>query len=167
MEPVPGVRVRRARPSDAERIASFINRARPGRRPIAPEDVQGRFGIVGFLIAERDGEITGLLGWLVENLVARVTDFLIWPAEQRLTVGRALISTMEEAARELQCEAAMLFLPRNAPPELIAYWEAFGYRPVKVASLPKAWREAAQEARSIDEQIVLKPLREEMVQRPL
>ena len=167
MEPIPGVQIRRARPSDAERIAAFINRARPGRKPITSEEVRDRFGIVGFLIAEQDGEITGLLGWLVENLVARVTDFLIWPAERRLTVGRALISAMEEAAKELQCEAAMLVLPRSAPAELIAYWEAFGYRPMEVAGLPRAWREAAQEARSIDEQIMLKPLHEDIVQRPL
>ncbi len=167
MESVPGVRIRRARPSDAERIAAFLNRARPGRKPVTPEEVRERFGVVGFFIAEQDGEITGLLGWLVENLVARVTDFLIWPAERRLTVGRALIGAMEEAARELQCEAALLFLPRNAPAELIAYWEAFGYRPVEVARLPKAWREAAQETRSVDEQIILKPLREDLVRHPL
>jgi len=167
MEQVPAIRIRRARPSDAERIAAFVNRARRGGRLITPGEVRDRFGTVGFLLAEQGGEVTGVLGWLVENLVARVTDFLIWPAERRLTVGRALISAMEEAARELQCEAALLFLPRSAPPELIAYWETFGYQVAEVASLPKAWREAAQEARSVDEQIVVKPLREEMVRRPL
>jgi len=38
---------------------------------------------------------------------------------------------------------------------------------VEIARLPRAWREAAQEARSVDERIMLKPLREEIVRRPL
>jgi len=167
VEQVSGIRVRRARPSDADRIAAFIQRARPHGRPIPPEKVQDRFGTAGFLLAERDGELVGLLGWQVENLVARVTDFLVWPAAERLVAGRALIAEMEEAAQELQCEAIILFLPRNCPPEVLAFWGAFGYEPREVAGLPKAWREAAGEVRSVEEQIVLKQLREGLIRRPL
>jgi hypothetical protein len=78
-----------------------------------------------------------------------------------------LIPAMESAGRELQCEASVLYLPRNSPPELLAFWEAFGYRTEEVAALPRAWREAAREVRSVEEQIVMKQLREDLVRRPL
>lgn len=165
--PVSEIVVRRAHLTESGAIAAFVNRARPADRPATEEEVQRRFGTVGFLVAERDGEMVGLLGWQVENLVARVTDFLVWPASERLVVGRVLVAAMEEAARQLLCEAAVLFLPRNAPPELLNFWRAFGYELREVAALPRAWREVAREIRSVDEQVMLKQLREEMIQTPV
>jgi len=159
--------VRRARLTEAGEIAAFVNRARSTERPVTEDEVQRRFGTVGFLVAERDRQMVGLLGWQVANLVARVTDFLVWPASERLVVGRALVTAMEEAARELLCEAAVLFLPRNAPPELLNFWRTFGYELREVAALPRAWREVAREVRSVDEQVMLKQLREEMIQTPV
>ena len=167
MEKDPEIRVRRARPSDADRIAEFINRAQAGAISVAAGDVRERFGVIGFMLTERDGEIIGLLGWRVENLVARVTDFLVWPAVERLVAGRAMVSEMEQAGRELQCEAALLYLPRHVPTQLLAFWEAFGYQVKKVESLPKAWREAAQEVRSLGERVVVKQIREDMISSPL
>ncbi|MGD1995483.1 MAG: GNAT family N-acetyltransferase [Anaerolineae bacterium] len=159
--------VRRARPADAERIAAFVNRARSRERLLAPEDVRDRFGTVAFLLAQRGGEVVGLLGWRVENLVARVTDFLVWPAAQRVVAGRALLSAMEVAAGELLCEAVILFVARDCPSEVLDFWKAFGYERRKVAELPKAWREASKEVRSVEEQILLKQLRDDLVRRPL
>ncbi|MGD1993932.1 MAG: GNAT family N-acetyltransferase [Anaerolineae bacterium] len=167
MEENPEIRVRRARPSDADCIAEFINRAQGKAISVSAGDVRGRFGVIGFLLTERDGEIVGFLGWRVENLVARVTDFLVWPAKERLVAGRAMVNEMEQAARELQCEVALLYLPREVTPQLLAYWEAFGYESKKVESLPKAWREAAQEVRSLSEWVVVKQIREDMISRPL
>lgn len=160
------VRVRRARPADAERIAAFVNRGHPPRI-VTSSDVLQRFGTVGFLLAEMEGEIVGLLGWQVENLVVRVTDFLIFPAHLNLLVGRALLSAMEEAAQELMCEAVILIIPASAPSEVLQFWAAFGYQPRDIASLPRAWREAAREASPLQDQVVLKQLRTDRVLRPI
>lgn len=162
-----GVTVRRARPSDAPRIAEFVNRAGAGKKPITPQDVLERFGVVGFLLAEKDGELVGLLGWQVENLVVRVTDFLIFPAHLRLVAGRALLTAMEQAAQELLCEAAILIVPNNVPREVLQFWEAFGYTPRDLDSLPKAWREAAREANPATDRVILKQLREERILHPV
>ncbi len=161
------IKIRRARPSDAELIAEFVNRAHPKGPPVTREDVIGRFGFVGFFISEAEGEMVGLLGWQVENLIARVTDFLVYPTRYRLTAGRALLTAMEQAALELQAEAALLFMPANTPREVLAFWEAFGYHFQEVAGLPRAWREAAQETNPAGEWVVLKQLREEQVLAPL
>ncbi len=159
--------VRRARPSDAERIAAFVNRAGVGKKPVTTEDVLQRFGGVGFLLAEMDGKVVGLLGWQVENLVARVTDFLIFPARLRLVAGRALLTAMEEAAQELLCEAAILIVPASVSPEVLEFWETFGYTLRDIASLPRAWREAAREANPETDRVVLKQLREERILYPV
>ncbi|MBC7226817.1 MAG: GNAT family N-acetyltransferase [Thermoflexales bacterium] len=166
MEESTQIRIRRARPADAERIAAFVNRGRP-HKPVTPSGVLQRFGTVGFLLAEVEGEVVGLLGWQVENLVVRVTDFLIFPARLNLSVGRALLTAMEEAAQELMCEAAILIIPANAPPEVLQFWETFGYQPRDIASLPRAWREAAREANPLQDQVVLKQLRTDRVLRPI
>ncbi len=160
------IRIRRARPADSERIAAFVNRGRP-HKPVTPSEVLQRLGAVGFLLAEMEGDIVGLLGWQVENLVVRVTDFLVFPARLSLSVGRALLTEMEEAARELMCEAAILILPANAPPEVLQFWEAFGYQRRDIAGLPRAWREAAREANPLQDQVVLKQLRADRVLQPI
>ncbi|HHH41159.1 MAG TPA: GNAT family N-acetyltransferase [Chloroflexi bacterium] len=167
MEEISKLKVRRVRPSDVERIAAFVNRARPHGPPVTPDDVLERLGTAGFFLAEHGGAVVGLLGWRAEDLVARVTDFLIYPARFRVSAGRALLSAMEDAARELQCEAAILFVPIKTPLETLNFWETFGYELRKVAALPRPWREAAREANPTGEWVVLKQLREDRVVRPI
>ena len=113
----PDIQVRRARLDDTAAIADFVNRSRRRGEPINRLMVAQRFSDVGFMLAELNGQIVGMLGWQVENLIARVTDFLVAPALDRVIAGRALIQVMEEQAKTLQAEAAMLFLrppPRAA-----------------------------------------------------
>lgn len=160
--------VRRVQVDDAERVASFVNRALHGRVEIRPRRVIERLGDVGFLLAERNDVLLGLIGWQVENLVACVTDLLIWPARERERVGRGLLSEMEKGAVELQAEAALLLLPPSRLSELLPFCESFGYELRTVADLPGAWREIAQQAGLDDrDEIPVKELRADRVARPL
>lgn len=164
----PQLKVRRARPADARRIAAFINSAWKGQKQVDAMAVIERFGSVGFLLAEQDDVLVGMLGWQIENLVARVTDFLIGPGAERESIGQALLTQMEREARVLECEAAILFLPRPTPPALINFYRNFGYEPHLVSELPKAWKEAAQEGGLREhETVMLKKLREKRVLRPI
>jgi N-acetylglutamate synthase-like GNAT family acetyltransferase len=168
MVPQPEIAVRRARVSDSGPIAAFVNRALARPAVVDEQAVIERFGSVGFLLAERGDDLVGMLGWQAENLVVRVTDFLIWPASERVAVGRALLSEMERAATELQCETALLFLPRSSPPALIEFCQTLGYDPQVVADLPKVWQQAAREARMGDDETVwMRQLRAGPVVRPL
>jgi len=168
MEQQQEITVRRAKPSDADRIASFVNNAWQGQQKVDEMAVAERFGSVGFLIAERDGALVGMLGWQAENLVVGVTDFLIGSVSERLDVSQALLAEMERAAGELQCEVSLLFFPRPALPALVEFCETLGYEPQLVADLPKAWKEAAREGQLEDgDMIWLKKLREKRVLRPM
>jgi len=162
------ITVRRARPSDADEIAALVNRIRRGQVRIDRLAVIERLGNVGFFLAAQGGSLVGMLGWRAENLVVRVSDFLILPAPDRIAVGRALLSEMEQAAIELQCEAALLFLPRPHPPQLVEFCKMLGYEPQLAAGLPKAWRNAAHEAGvGNDDKLLVKRLRSGRVLRPL
>ena len=165
----PEITVRRVKPGDAGRIAAFVNRGRRGQAEIDELAVIDRFGSVGLMVAERESDLIGMLGWRAENLVVRVTDFLIAPGTDNIAVGRALLSEMEQAAIELQCEAALLFLPRPHSPKLVEFCGALGYESQVVADLPKAWQEAAREANVVsgDEVMLVKRLRTGHVSRPL
>ncbi len=160
------VKVRKARLRDAGTIAEFINQANLGE-PITRLQVAERFSQVGFLLAEYRESLLGLLGWQVENLVVRITDFLIAPGADRMEVGRALIEAMESEGEQLQAEAVMLFLPPNPSKQLVEYWAQFGYQPRPVAELPKAWRIAAAEWNREATHVIVKQLREELVNRPI
>jgi len=160
--------VRRAHAGDVDRVAEFVGLALGGRDAIDGKQVMDRLGDVGFLLAEEEGGLVGLIGWRVENLVARVTDLLVWPSHKRDLVGPALFREMEAAARGLQAEAAVLFMPRSGGAELLEFGESLGYEPRVIADMPEAWRETAYEAgREDDEEILVKELRSERVVRPL
>ena len=162
------ITVRRAKVRDASGIAAFVNRAWQGRVKVDELTVIERLGSVGFLLAERDGDLVGMLGWRAENLVVRVTDFLVGPVSERVAISQALLAEMERAAAELQCEAALLFLPCPIPFPLVEFYKMFGYEPQIVADLPEAWRDAAREGQlDVDDDVLVKQLRDTRVLRPL
>jgi len=109
-----GIVARRARASDGEKLVAFVTCALRGRLELDVEAVIARLGEVGFFLAEQDGRLLGLLGWHIENLVACVTDLLIWSAVDRLQVAEVLLDEMESAAARLSAEAALLLLPRSS-----------------------------------------------------
>lgn len=160
------VEIRKARLSDAETIANFVNSARP-ERLLTQLDVAERFSQVGFLLAEEEERAVGLIGWRVENLVICVTDFLIAPSVDRVTMGRALVTAMEKAGEFLQAEAAILFLPANPSQALIDYWQELAYTRKALADLPRAWREAAMEWNATATEVMVRQTREELIRRPM
>jgi N-acetylglutamate synthase-like GNAT family acetyltransferase len=160
------VEMRKARLSDAETIANFVNSARPARL-LTQLDVAERFSQVGFLLAEQEKRTVGLIGWRVENLVICVTDFLIAPSVDRVTMGRAFVTAMEKEGEFLQAEAAILFLPANPSQALIDYWQGFAYTRKTLTDLPKAWREAAMEWNTTATEVMVRQIREELVRRPM
>jgi dephospho-CoA kinase len=138
--------VERAGPRHAEEIAAFITRLSKGRRTASRDDVMAAFGEKAFLLLRVDGRLVGLVGWQVENLVARTADVLLEPGLVLGDAMRVILGEVERASNELQCEVSLLFLP----PQLArhnAVWHALGYEPRPVHSLgTRAWQEAVEES---------------------
>ncbi len=159
--------VRRARPRDAGKIVEFVNKAWQGQQKVDRMAIIERFGSVGFLLAERDSELVGILGWMAENLVVGLTDLLVSPASERIAISEALCAEMERAADELQCEASLLFLPSPVPPALLAFCETLGYEYEPVSGLSPMWQETARDGgMEGDDSVMIKRLREGVTVRP-
>jgi dephospho-CoA kinase len=170
LPPVPVVRgelaIRRGRPSDAELIAGFLNRIRKPPVPLTRADIMAAFGQKAYFLLEQDGELAGVIGWQVDNLVTRADEIVLSkeaPLDQSLQM---LITAMETASAELQSEAAVIF----SDPAIArsGAWKSAGYEPKKIKELGvKAWEEAAQESEIPGAAMLFKRLREDRVLRPI
>jgi dephospho-CoA kinase len=159
--------VQRARPRQAAEIASLINRLSKGQRKLNQADVMASFGEKAFMLLTVEGELTGVTGLKVENLVARIDDLYIDESLPFTGAMRLLMQEVERASRELQCEAALLFLPAGFPDrETLA--NQLGYQTRSVQGLGvRAWQEAAIESMPANSMMLFKQLRQDRVLRPV
>lgn len=165
--PVGRFTVEKARPRQAPEIANFITRVTSGIRRPRPEDIMEAFGEKAYMLLRQNDQPVGLVGWQVENLVARTDDVYL---ESRLPVEPAmkvLLEQLEETSKDLQCEAMLLFLSTQlARQEEV--WRNLGYEPRSISGLGvRAWQEAAQETLKGGQVLLFKQLRKDRVLRPV
>ena len=159
--------VRRGRPQDADDIARFITRATHGKRRMSRSDVMASFGEKAFFLIERSGNLVGVAGWQVENLVTRIDELYFEGGLELDQAIPALMEAVERSSNELQSEAALLFLPPYLA-QHVGTWRGAGYRPQTVGALGvRAWQEAAIESMPRGASLWFKQLREDRVLRPL
>jgi dephospho-CoA kinase len=159
--------VQRGRPRDSANIAALITRLAKGSRPQTQNDIMAAFGEKAFLLLMSDKQLVGLVGWQVENLVARTTDLYIEagiPFERALKI---LVTEVERASQDLQCEASLFFLP----PQVVgqeSIWQGLGYARRTPQTLGvQAWRDAAIESQPPNTIMLFKQLRQDRVLRPI
>ncbi len=163
---LPEIKVRRAKPSDASAIGSFLSDATRGRITAERIQIQERLGAKGFFLAQTT-RIVGLASVRVENLVARVEDFIVHPASLRPVVGKALLENIETHASQLQCEVVLLFVHADASPSAYEFYQNCGYQESEMKSWPPAWLNSAAEFGGADRFAMVKRLREQLVTRPI
>jgi len=165
--PVAELVVTRGRPRHSLEIAQVINRIRRPAPPLRKDDIMAAFGEKAFLLLQAGPESLGVIGWQVENLVARTTDIVIDPNLPLDKALPALVVEMERASKDLQCEASLVF----APPDLARYetiWRGLGYERRNPQSLSVlAWQEAAQESMQSGSVLFFKQLRIDRILRPI
>jgi dephospho-CoA kinase len=159
--------IQRGRPRDSATIAALITRLAKGTRPQSQNDIMAAFGEKAFLLLMAGKQLVGLVGWQVENLVARTTDLYI---ESSIPIERALkilVPEVERASQDLQCEASLFFLP---PQEAVqeSIWQGLGYTRQTPQTLGvQAWRDAAIESQPPETILLFKQLRQDRVLRPI
>ncbi len=159
--------VQRGRPRDSASIAALISRLSGGSRRQTADDIMAAFGEKAFLLLMADNSPVGLAGWQVENLVARTTDLFIDPDIPAETALKTLVSEVERASQDLQCEASLLFLPpQQATQESV--WKELGYTRRTPQTLGvQAWQDAALESQPPNTILLFKQLRQDRVLRPI
>lgn len=161
------LKVERGRPRHSPEIATLLNRLDKKGHPLETGDIMAAFGEKAFLLLRLDQQLRGLIGWQVENLVARTTDIVIdpvLPVQQTLPI---LIREMERASQDLQCEASLIFVtPSLARHEGV--WRDLGYVRSAADNLDvQAWQDAAKESMRAGSVLFFKKLREDRVLRPI
>jgi dephospho-CoA kinase len=157
----------RGLPRNADQIAYLIEE-HTGKK-LSRMDVVMAFGQKSYMLAVTNNTPVGLVGFLVENLVTRVDEFMVIKQAPIKPVATALIQAMENASRELQSEVGYVFLPDNESPEMIQAFVEQGYEKQVLEDIKvPAWREAAREARPDGQYSIFgKKLRAERVLKPL
>jgi dephospho-CoA kinase len=156
----------RGMPQNADTIATMIKQ-RTGKE-LSRQEVLMRFGQKSYLLAVANNQPVGLVGFLVENLVTRVDEFMIVPQAPATPVTSALVQAVEKWSRELQSEVGYIFLPTADPQEVAQTLIKEGYEMQQVEDIKiPAWREAVRESRPDGTQIYSKKLRAERVLKPL
>jgi dephospho-CoA kinase len=159
--------VRRATPESADQIAAYMSQHRRSKRKMTRDDIMAAFGEKAYMLLLSDEEIIGLLGWQVENLITRVDDVMLNEGLALQNGLEALMSFVEDSSKELQSEAALLFLP----PSLAQHenlWGSLGYQARTVKDLQvKAWQNAVMESMPPGTVLLFKQLRKDRVLRPM
>jgi dephospho-CoA kinase len=157
----------RARPRQAEEIAAFMARISGGQYRLNRDDVMAAFGEKAYLLLKDGERLVGLIGWQVENLVARIDEIYLDSDVPKQEALIFLVREVEQASRELQSESALIVVG----PELAALgdlWSELGYELRSPESLTVgAWQEAAYETLVEGKVLLFKQLRADRVLRPL
>ncbi len=160
--------VKRGKPKHSTSIAELITRLSKGTRKMTASDVMESFGDKAYMVLEQDGQLVGLAGWQVENLVSRTSDIFL---EEHVDVNKALetlIKEVESASGELQSEASLVFTMSelSSQEEL---WKQLGYERRTPETLGvQAWQDAATESiQTGSSALFFKQLRQDRVLRPI
>jgi dephospho-CoA kinase len=161
------IAVQRGRPRHSNEIADLINRLRRPEVPLKKDDVMAAFGEKAFLLLQVGSTNVGVIGWQVENLVSRTTDIVIDPAVQLNQALPVLITEMEKASKDLQCEASLVFAPADLARQ-DGLWKSLGYERRSAENLGVlAWMEAALESMLPNTVMYFKQLRTDRILRPI
>lgn len=159
--------LQRGKPRDAQKIAELITRLSKGKRTMTQDEAMEAFGEKAFLLLQMDNNLVGIVGWQVENLVARITDLFL---DHRVAPDQALpllVREVERASSDLQCEAALIF----PPIDLVGFdsvWKHLGYERRSPHELGvQAWEDAALESMPKGSALFFKQLRTDRVLRPI
>lgn len=161
------LKIRRGSPRDFQSIVSLVNRIDPDGRKRNKTEFAATLNDNAFLLLELGSKLVGIIGWQIENLVCRTTDIFVDPAVPPTQSIPLLVSEVENAARDLQCEASLVFLssPLSRMDEI---WKPLGYEIRTAQSLEvQAWQEAALESMPYGTQMCFKQLRQDRVLRPI
>lgn len=159
--------VQRGKPKASSAIAELITRLSKGKRNMTASDVMETFGDKAYMLLQLDGNLVGVAGWQVENLVTRTTDIFL---EESLDISKALdtlIKEVERASGDLQSEASLIFA-MDALSAQDAVWHQLGYEKRTPETLGvQAWQDAATESAVGGSTLYFKQLRQDRVLRPI
>lgn len=159
--------VRRARPSDVPSILLLIQKATDGAVKIKRSELLMALGDRGYLIGQKGSEISIIIGWHSENLIARIDQVYVYPPESARVAGPAVLKEIEDTAISLMCEVILAFPGQGtAEPVLKLFWDK-AFEEIELARLPDVWQAAVAESQPDNTLLLMKKLRDTRVLKPV
>jgi dephospho-CoA kinase len=166
-KPTGEITSQRGKPKNASAIADLITRLSKGAVKLTKDDVMENFGDKAYMLLQQDGNLVGVAGWQVENLVTRTTDIFLEDGLDQEKALKILIEGVESASSELQSEASLIFA-MNELSKQDALWLKLGYEKRTPETLGvQAWQDAAIESTPTGSALFFKQLRQDRVLRPI
>ncbi|MFZ0547666.1 MAG: dephospho-CoA kinase [Candidatus Promineifilaceae bacterium] len=162
-----GIVVRRARPSDVASILLLIKRATDGAVKIKRSELLLALGDRGYLIGQKGTEISTVIGWRSENLIARIDQIFVYPPEAAEVAGPAVLKEIEETAVSLMCEVILAFPSNEIAPPVLELLLDRQFEEVELARLPDVWQAAVVDSQPDDTFILMKKLRDTRILKPV
>ena len=159
--------VSRGKPKNSQAIAELITRLSKGKQKLNADDIMAQFGDKAYMLLQNGNDIVGVAGWQVENLVARTTELYLENGIDTAKALETLISEVEKASNDLQCEASLIFASADLG-ALLDTWKKLGYERRAPDTLGvQAWTDAALESMTKDSLLFFKQMRLDRVLRPI
>lgn len=159
--------VRRARPSDVPSILLVIQRATNGTVKIKRGELLMALGDRGYLIGQQGSDISAVIGWNSENLIARIDQIYVYPPESAPVAGPAILKEIEDTAVSLMCEVILAFPTNGLPAPVMKLFLDKDFEEVDFARLPDVWQAAVSESQPDNTFILIKKLRDTRIMKPV
>ncbi len=166
-KPAGDIVVRRARPSDVPSILLLIQRATAGTVKIKRGELLVALGDRGYLIGQQGADISAVVGWNSENLIARIDQIYVYPPQSAGVAGPAVLQEIEDTAVSLMCEVILAFPQNGIAPAVLKLFLDKQFEEVALAQLPDAWQAAVTDSQPDNTFILMKKLRDTRVMKPM
>lgn len=150
--------VRRASRKDLGSIADIVRKASGGRSASDQGTLLERLYEWAYFVSATS-KIMGVVRWQATNLVASLKDLYVYPPTQRRRMGAPLLERVEQEAKTLACEVALLVADQHSSWRAIKFYRSLGYERAKPKGVARAWREVMDEHQDAGELVLLKRLR--------
>lgn len=161
------ITVRRARPSDVPAILLHLNKATNGQVRMSRSELLMALGERSYFIAQSGTTIYIVVGWHIENLIARIDQLYMYPPESVAFAFDPVLKDIEKSAIQHFCEIMIAFLPNDQVDRLGGYLAFNEFQILNAENLPRVWKQALQESQPPDTLAMIKILREDRITSPI
>jgi dephospho-CoA kinase len=159
------VQVRRARPSDIPSILLLIQKATNGKKKMKRSQLLMALSERGYFIGQTGAEISVVFGYHLDSQVGRLDEVYIYPLDQALLTGAAVLEDVTKSAQMHMGQALFTFLPLDASEVILQLFRTAGFDFMPREELAKNWQLALDESQPEETQYLIKILRDVRIKK--